>query len=161
MGHWVPLGINTISINDRLPYERPPCLKGAVSEADWGILCRPWRHKRPTGEVSLRLCLAAEPPPFRQGRLWRYRADAHINDHLSHFAYIRKKRKADLPSSHISCLSQPWQPEPDGHCRYRKPCKLYGAGWAHRTWGKRTRWELPACCCCCDEYRGGPWTLYT
>ncbi len=27
----------------------------------------------------------------------------------------------------FSCLSQPWQQEPDGHCRYRRPCRLCGA----------------------------------
>ena len=24
-------------------------------------------------------------------------------------------------------ITQPWQPRPDDHCRYRKPCKLCGA----------------------------------
>ena len=47
----------------------------------------PMAAYRPTGEVSLRLCLAAEPPPFRQGRLWCYRARVMLNDHL--FSLVR------------------------------------------------------------------------
>ena len=61
----------------RPPEERPPCLKWAVSEADWGIfgfLCREF-GKEPTA-VSPRPRYP-RPPPFRQGGLAGSRIGAH------------------------------------------------------------------------------------
>ena len=93
--------------------------------------------------------VAAKGPPIRQ------------LDVLKAPQYTKEKRKAHLPSSHVSCLSQPWRPGPDGHCRYRKPCKLYGAGRARRTWGKQPRWEQTASSWSHDACRDGQRTLYT
>ena len=49
--------------------------------------------------------------------------------HSPHFTL--KKEKEEDPKAFLCisafCLTQPRQPEPDGHCRSRKPCKLCGA----------------------------------
>ena len=75
------------------------------------------------------------------------------------------KEKEEDPKAFLCisalCLTQPRQPGPGGHCRYRKPCKLCGALRAHRTWGKPRRWERTASSWSHGAYRGGPWTLYT
>ena len=77
------------------------------------------------------------------------------------FHKTEKEEGACLPLVFRFCLTQPQQPEPDGHCRCRKPCKLCGALRAHRTWGKPQRWERTASSWSHGAYRGGPWTLYT
>lgn len=59
-------------------------------------------------------------------------------------AETEKEEGACLPLVFRFCLTQPQQPEPDGHCRCRKPCKLCGALRAHRTWGKPQHWERTA-----------------
>ena len=61
----------------------------------------------------------------------------------------------------FSSLSQPWRPGPDGHCRYRKPCKLCEAQRSRRTWGKQPHWGRTASSWNHGAYRGGRWTLYT
>jgi len=75
---------------------------------------------------------------------------------------IRKEEGEFSPSSHsFAQITLPRLQRPHGHCRCRKPCRLCGAGGAHRTWGKRPRRGSPASSGSYVSYLFLPWKLFS
>ena len=81
---------------------------------------------------------------------------------IDRFPQVKEKKRVKRPSSHsfVPITSLPPQ-RLLGHCRCRKPCKLCGAGEAHRTWGKQRRRGSPASSENCVSCLFSPWILYT
>ena len=74
-----------------------------------------------------------------------------------HQSFPQKDMEKEEGATHLPLLSafwltQPRQPRPDGHCRYRKPCRLCEAGGARRTSGKRRRRGSPVSSGSCVSY---------